>query len=78
MAKTNIIVMLPFSPHPYIFFNQDRITMTFLGFHVQSNGDLIDPDTGRVIEAGLLTKQLQNGLALQKVDFNANYNAWTK
>ncbi|XP_020912940.1 E3 ubiquitin-protein ligase rnf213-alpha isoform X2 [Exaiptasia diaphana] len=66
------------SAHPYIFFNQDRITMTFLGFHVQSNGSLIDPDTGIVIEEELMTKQLQNGLAHQKVDFNPNYNSWTK
>ena len=69
-----------FSPHPYIFFNQDHITMTFLGFHINPNGDLIDPGTNVVIENayGLLTKQLQAGLAHQKVDFNTNYSAWTK
>lgn len=52
--------------------------MTFLGFHVNATGDLIDPDTNAVIEHGLMTKQLQQGLALYKVDFNTNYNNWTK
>ena len=31
------------SPHPYIFFNPDHATMTFLGFQVDQNGNLLDP-----------------------------------
>ena len=30
------------SSHPYIFFNQDRHTMTFLGFNISDRGDLMD------------------------------------
>eukprot|EP00731_Ephydatia_muelleri_P002838 Em0001g2838a len=31
------------SSHPYLFFNQDRVTITFVGFIVSPQGDLVDP-----------------------------------
>ena len=67
-----IIVLLLFSPHPYLFFNQDRITMTFLGFFINSAGDLVDPQTGQTLEKGLMSKPLRNGLQAQRVDFATN------
>jgi hypothetical protein len=52
--------------------------MTFLGFHINANGDLIDPDTNAVIQSRLMTKQLKGGLDIQRVDFKTNYSAWSK
>ena len=60
------------SPHPYLFFNEDHITMTFLGFYINSAGDLVDPQEGKILEKGLMSKQLRNGLQAQRVDFATN------
>ncbi|XP_076466247.1 E3 ubiquitin-protein ligase rnf213-alpha-like [Babylonia areolata] len=47
------------SPHPYIFFNPDGVTMTFLGFSIDANtGNLVDHQTGRTLEQGIMTRQL--------------------
>ncbi|XP_058845819.1 E3 ubiquitin-protein ligase rnf213-alpha-like isoform X2 [Acipenser ruthenus] len=64
-------------PHPYIFFNDDHESMTFIGFHLQVNGnavDAIDPSTGRVIKKNIMTPQLYEGLRLQRVPFNINFD----
>ena len=67
-----------FSPHPYLFFNQDHITMTFLGFSINSNGDLVDPQTSTILEKDLMPKSLGNGLHAQRVDFTVNSENWSK
>ena len=67
-----MIVLLLFSPHPYLFFNQDHITMTFLGFSINSAGDLVDPQSSETLEKGLMSKPLRNGLRAQGVDFETN------
>ena len=67
-----MIVILLYSPHPYLFFNQDHITMTFLGFFINSAGDLVDPQTSQTLEKGLMSKSLRNGLQAQRVDFAAD------
>ena len=66
------------SSHPYIFFNQDRITMTFVGFHIDQNGNLIDPDRHVIIEQNLMSRHLRTGLFVQKVDMETNYESWSK
>ena len=72
------LFLLHCSPHPYLFFNEDRVTMTFLGFSINSVGDLIDPQTMRTLEKSLMSKQLRNGLQAQRVDFTANPENWKK
>ena len=67
-----MIVLLLHSPHPYLFFNQDHIPMTFLGFFINSAGDLVDPQTRQTLEKDLVSKPLQNGLQVQRVDFATN------
>ena len=66
------------SSHPYIFFNQDRVTMTFVGFHIDQNGNLIDPDRHIIIEPNLMSRHLRTGLFVQKVDMETNYESWSK
>ncbi|XP_062875116.1 E3 ubiquitin-protein ligase rnf213-alpha [Trichomycterus rosablanca] len=65
-------------PHPYIFFNDDHVSMTFIGFHLQLNEqnwvDAIDPSTKRVIKKNVMTKELYEGLMLQRVPFNMNFD----
>ena len=77
MCISNVFIIC-FSFHPYIFFNYDRASMTFLGFKITPNGDLVDPETNRVIEHQLLTKELRKGLTDQKVNFDENYFAWNR
>ncbi|XP_072001709.1 E3 ubiquitin-protein ligase RNF213-like isoform X2 [Engystomops pustulosus] len=65
-------------PHPYIFFNNDRASMTFIGFHLQPNNaggvDAINPKDNTVIKKNVMTMQLYNGLVLQRVPFNIDFD----
>ncbi|XP_030361798.1 E3 ubiquitin-protein ligase RNF213 isoform X3 [Strigops habroptila] len=65
-------------PHPYLFFNEDRVSMTFIGFHFQPDGrqgvDAINPLNGNVIKRNVMTSQLYNGLLLQRVPFNIPFD----
>ncbi|XP_058262166.1 E3 ubiquitin-protein ligase rnf213-alpha-like isoform X3 [Hemibagrus wyckioides] len=65
-------------PHPYIFFNDDHETMTFIGFHLRLNNengvDAFDPVTNRVIRKNIMTKMLYTGLQHNKVPFNINFD----
>uniref|UniRef100_A0A8C3XRT9 RING-type E3 ubiquitin transferase n=1 Tax=Chelydra serpentina TaxID=8475 RepID=A0A8C3XRT9_CHESE len=65
-------------PHPYIFFNEDRVSMTFIGFHLQINNnggiDAINPMSGSIIKKDVMTVQLYQGLVLQRVPFNINFD----
>ncbi|XP_050764641.1 E3 ubiquitin-protein ligase RNF213 [Gymnogyps californianus] len=65
-------------PHPYLFFNEDRVSMTFVGFHFEPNGsggvDAINPLNGNIIKKNVMTSQLYNGLLLQRVPFNIPFD----
>ncbi|XP_048222860.1 E3 ubiquitin-protein ligase RNF213 [Perognathus longimembris pacificus] len=65
-------------PHPYVFFNGDRMTMTFIGFHLQpkKNGfvDAINHRSGQVIKSNVMTTELYQGLLLQRVPFNVDFD----
>ncbi|XP_030645560.1 E3 ubiquitin-protein ligase rnf213-alpha-like [Chanos chanos] len=65
-------------PHPYIFFNEDHMSMTFIGFHLQPNNqngvDAIDPSTRKVIRKNIMTTQLYESLKLQRVPFNTDFD----
>lgn len=65
-------------PHPYIFFNDDHMSMTFIGFHLKLNDqkgvDAVNPLTGEVIKQNIMTRQLYNGLKLQRVPFDRDFD----
>lgn len=65
-------------PHPYIFFNDDHNSMTFIGFHLQLNEqnyvDAVDPSTRKVIKKNVMTTVLYENLKLQGVPFNADFD----
>ena len=67
--KISSIVLFS-SVHPYIFFNQDHTSMTFIGFCATNKGDLIDPVTKEVFHRKILTTKLRNGLEAQKMTFS--------
>ena len=54
-----------YSFHPYLFFNQDHTTLTFLGFNVDANGNLYDPDTNNIIKRSIMTNNLYQDLNRQ-------------
>ncbi|KAI3368624.1 hypothetical protein L3Q82_025623, partial [Scortum barcoo] len=65
-------------PHPYIFFNDDHMSMTFIGFHLELNDqnevDAINPVTKEVIKRNIMTQELYTGLKLQRVPFNRDFD----
>ncbi|CAC5425101.1 RNF213 [Mytilus coruscus] len=51
------------SPHPYLFFNPDHHSMTFLGFNIdRRTGNLIDLQTKNVLERGIMQQNLFDAL----------------
>ena len=65
------------SAHPYIFFNDDGMTLTFVGFMVSSKGDLINASK-RILEQAIMSIQLKEALKPQGADFEDNYETWNK
>ncbi len=66
------------SSHPYIFFNEDTASITFVGFSVTPKGDLVDPMNGAVLESAIMRPQLYIGLKQNRVNFNEDYHSWDK
>ncbi len=54
------------SYHPYLFFNEDGISITFVGFNANRQGDLLDPITESIIERNAMTPQLYTGIITNK------------
>ena len=55
------------------------MSITFVGFMVTCNGDLIDPaHAGGTLERGIMTQQLYTGLKHQGVNFDDDYRKWAK
>ena len=66
-----------YSSHPYIFFNDDRETITFVGFIIDSKYNLVDPRRS-ILEARIMDKHLYTGLKNQGVNFKDDYRNWKK
>ena len=62
------------SAHPYIFFNNDGVTITFVGFIITKNGDMTFPQA----EPRIMTPRLYEGLVRQEVNFSDDYRRWSK
>ncbi|KAL2092430.1 hypothetical protein ACEWY4_012228 [Coilia grayii] len=58
--------------HPYIMFNADNTSMTFLGFHIH-NLDAIDTRTREIVEKKVIDRVLFNQLRAQSVPFNIDF-----
>ena len=73
-CSLNLIV---YSTHSYIFFNEDRSTVTFVGFIIDKRGNLCDPQ-GAIIERNYISRRLHRGLERQEVKLSDNHNSWQK
>lgn len=75
-----IPILFCFSTHPYLFFNPDHVTLTFLGFQVDANGnaEFLNPQTGAVVRQNLMSRHLRIGLHVQRVDLNNNFESYEK
>ncbi|CAC5415233.1 RNF213 [Mytilus coruscus] len=63
------------SPHPYLFFNPDGHTMTFLGFDIdRKSGDLTDQQSGKILEKSIITTMLFDILVKNGVNLNENFD----
>ena len=54
------------------------MSITFVGFMVTENGDLIDPDHHEILEEAIMTPELYAGLIQNRVNFDENYQTWQK
>ena len=72
------IVNLCCSFHPYLFFNQDQDSLTFVGFYINSRGDAIDPATSRIIEEQIMSKELQEALKQNRINLSEDYRKWNR
>ena len=80
ITAVTVLLSLTISYHPYLFFNNDGYSITFVGFNANSRGDLIDPVKNARIEGleGVLNRWLHAGLKQNGVDLSENYQLWDK
>ncbi|KAK7488216.1 hypothetical protein BaRGS_00020523, partial [Batillaria attramentaria] len=63
------------SPHPYIFFNPDGDSMTFLGFSISPKTfDMKDQQTGIVLDKAIMTRELYVGLKRNGAPVTENFD----
>ncbi|XP_051530047.1 E3 ubiquitin-protein ligase rnf213-beta-like isoform X2 [Myxocyprinus asiaticus] len=63
--------------HPYIFFNADHLTMSFLGFHVRKSGTIlnaVDPQSGKVLMENVMSQELHSGLERQRINLSEDFD----
>ncbi|CAL8264028.1 unnamed protein product [Arctogadus glacialis] len=65
--------------HPYIFFNADHFSMSFLGFHVkkslsQNTFDAVDIHSQQVLIEDVMTKKLFEGLERQHICLTEDFD----
>ncbi|XP_056285146.1 E3 ubiquitin-protein ligase rnf213-beta isoform X2 [Pseudoliparis swirei] len=64
--------------HPYIFFNADRFSMSFLGFNVIRQGpnrlDAVDPRSGIVLMENVMSQKLFEGLERQRISLTGDFD----
>ena len=66
------------TPHPYLFFNSDKSTFTFMGFKVNSEEKLVNPYNGEPFnrdDSLKLPRCLVDGLKTNKVNLNEDFDS---
>ncbi|XP_065826355.1 E3 ubiquitin-protein ligase RNF213-like isoform X3 [Oscarella lobularis] len=66
------------SPHPYLFFNEDRHAMTPIGLQITRDGNLINPLTAAVLDEQIMSRDLSTALYTQGFRLQENYEEWPK
>ena len=65
------------SSHPYMFFNEDRHSVTFVEVQITRDGRLMDPRNGQVLDS-IMSRELCTALYTQKFRLQENYDNWSK
>ena len=52
--------------------------MTFLGFRLDPDGNLLDPQTDEIIQERLISRRLRTGLHVQGVDLDKDIESYSK
>ncbi|XP_071319372.1 E3 ubiquitin-protein ligase rnf213-beta isoform X2 [Trachinotus anak] len=63
--------------HPYIFFNADRFSMSFLGFNVKTWRNTlcaVDPHSSKVLIEDVMSLQLFQGLERQRISLTEDFD----
>lgn len=63
--------------HPYIFFNADRFSMSFLGFNVKmcrNTLNAVDPQSLRVLIQDVMSERLFQDLQRQRISLSENFD----
>nr|XP_039260123.1 E3 ubiquitin-protein ligase rnf213-alpha-like [Styela clava] len=58
--------------HPYVFFNEDGSSMTFINVHIDKNGDLLN-EKGLLLEKNIASQELVVALKIQEVPINTDF-----
>ncbi|CAJ1081416.1 E3 ubiquitin-protein ligase rnf213-beta [Xyrichtys novacula] len=66
-------------PHPYIFFNADRFSMSFLGFNVKTGPrrnmcSAVDPHSHKILIEDVMSENLFQGLERQRIPLAENFD----
>lgn len=63
------------SAHPYLFFNPDQNTITFIGFNIdRCSRNLVDQQTRMILERNIMSKQLWGALRENNVPLQENFD----
>lgn len=54
------------------------MSITFVGFTVTKQGDLLNPTNQQVLEPAIMHPQLYTGLITNRVNFQDDYRSWKK
>ena len=68
-----MLFLLLFSLHPYLFFNDDRQTFTFVGFVIDNDGRLKDHRTQQFHCEPIMNRHLRLALEDQNVCLDQNF-----
>nr|XP_039257181.1 E3 ubiquitin-protein ligase rnf213-alpha-like [Styela clava] len=65
------------STHPYVFFNDDRKTLTFINVKINKEGHLLD-DKGQITKHNIATPGLVQALKLQGMDLEKDFDSYSR
>lgn len=72
------VLCIPFSsPHPYLFFNADHMTFTFMGFIINlQTGDTLQPTPNgyQILTERAVPRALQDALLRNRVNLTENFD----
>ncbi|XP_062570766.1 E3 ubiquitin-protein ligase RNF213-like isoform X2 [Saccostrea cucullata] len=67
------------SAHPYLFFNPDHHSLTFIGFNIdRAFRNLVDQQTGAILEKNIMSRQLWEALQRNRVPLQEDFNGLSR